>query len=179
MNNTTADYLKEEGLQQFQRGEYDAALTTFATAVTAYAAIEDHTGQTEMYNNIGVIHRLRGQYDDALQAFESAQTHCQAAGDDNRRAQILGNLGDLYSNQGSRDQAARSYSDAAALFAQTGDHAKQSQVLRALSLMQLRQGQWLAAMMRMEESLSVNPRRGVFGGLFLGMIRFALKLFGG
>ncbi len=178
MNDTAAENLKEEGLRKFQRGDYDGALTTFETAVNAYATANNHTGQAEMYNNIGVIHRLRGQHETALQAFQSAQTHCEAAGDDNRRAQILGNLGDLYGAQGNRDQAARSYSDAAALFAQTGDRAKQSQVLRAISLMRLRQGQWLEAMMRMEESLTVNPHRGFFGSLFLGLIRFALRLFG-
>jgi tetratricopeptide (TPR) repeat protein len=178
MNDTIAENLKEEGLRKFQQGDYDGALTTFEKGVTVYAAAHNHTGQAEMYNNIGVIHRLRGQHEPALQAFQNAQTHCEAAGDDNRRAQILGNLGDLYSSQGNQDEAARSYSDAAALFAQTGDRYKQSQVLRAFSLMRMRQGQWLEAMMRMEESLTVNPHRGLFGGIFLGMIRFALKLFG-
>lgn len=178
MNDATTENLKEEGLRKFQRGDYDGALTTFATAVTAYAATNNHTGQAEMYNNIGVIHRLRGQHEPALQAFQNAQTHCVAVGDDNRRAQILGNLGDLYNAQGDRDKAARSYSDAAALFAQTNDRHKQSQVLRALSLMRIRQGQWVEAMMRMEESLTVNPHRGFFGGIFLGLTRFALKLFG-
>lgn len=178
MNNPAGENLKQEGLRLFQQGDHDAALETFTNAVAAYAAAGDETGQAEMYNNIGVIQRGRGRYDEALQAFHQAQNHCAAAGDVNRQAQILGNLGDLYSAQGERDTAAHSYSDAAALFAQTGDPAKQSQVLRALSLLRLRQGNWLEAMMRMEESLNVKPRRGLFGGIFLGMIRFALKLFG-
>lgn len=178
MDSSTADGLKQEGLRLFQRGDYDAALEAFANAATAYAAAGDETGQAEMHNNIGVIQRSRGRYDEAMQAFQQAQAHCAAAGDANRQAQILGNLGDLYSAQGERDKAAHSYSDAAALFAQTSDPSRQSQVLRALSLMRLRQGNWLEAMMRMEESLTVNPRRGFFGGLFLGMVRFALKLFG-
>jgi tetratricopeptide (TPR) repeat protein len=179
MGETTADNLKQEGLRLFQRGDYDGALASFQAAAAAYAAAEDETGQAEMYNNIGVIERSRGRYAEAMQAFERAQAHCTTQGHTNCRAQILGNLGDLFSAQGERDKAAYSYSDAADLFAQTNDPAKQSQVLRALSLLRLRQGHWLEAMMRMEESLSVKPRRGMFDGLFLGMIRFALKLFGG
>ena len=170
--------LKTEGLSQFQRGEYEAALETFGTAVSAFAAEDNPTGQAEMYNNIGVIHRLRGRHEAALQAFDSAQTFCAAAGDDNRRAQVLGNMGDLYKGLGDREQAARCYSDAAALFAQTHDRDKQSQVLRALSLMRMQQGNWLEAMLRMKDSLTVKPHRGLFGGIFLGMLRFALKLFG-
>jgi tetratricopeptide (TPR) repeat protein len=178
MSDPTAEHLKQEGLRLFQRGDYDAALDTFHKAAAAYAANDDETGQTEMYNNIGVIQRSRGRYDEAMQAFQQAISRCAAAKDANRQGQILGNLGDLYRDQGKPDEAARSYSDAAALFAQTNDPAKQSQVLRALSLMRLRQGNWVEAMLRMEESLTVNPRRGLFGGLFLGMVRFALKLFG-
>lgn len=174
----TPESLKDEGLRQFQRGDYDAALATFDTAVSAFAATGNPTGQAEMYNNIGVIHRLRGRHKEALQAFDSAQTFCAAAGDDNRRAQVLGNMGDLYKGLGDREQAARCYSDAAALFAQTSDRDKQSQVLRALSLMRMQQGNWLEAMLRMRESLTVKPHRGLLGGIFLGMLHFALKLFG-
>ncbi|MCZ7673207.1 MAG: hypothetical protein M5U34_41885 [Chloroflexi bacterium] len=48
-----------------------------------------------------------------------------------------------------------------------------------MSLMRLRQGQWLPAMTHMEQSLAVKPKRGLFGSLFLILIRFALGLFGG
>jgi len=178
MDTVTPEELKDEGLRQFQRGDYEAALAVFGTAVSAFAAADNPGGQAEMYNNIGVIHRLRGHHEDALQALDNAQTLCTTAGDDNRRAQVLGNMGDLYKDHGDQDQAARCYSDAAALFAQTGDRHKQSQVLRALSLMRMRQGNWYEAMLRMNESLTVNPQRGLFGSIFRGMLRFALRLFG-
>ncbi len=176
---TDPDGLKEEGLKQFQRGELDNAVATFETAVSAYAAEQNPVGQAEMLNNIGVIHRMRGNNEEALEALTTADTLCQQAEDVNRRAQVLGNLGDLYVNLKDQETAARYYSDAAEIFAQCGDPQKQSQVLKALSLMRLRQGQWLPAMMHMESSLTVKPRRGLFGGIFLGMIRFALSLFGG
>lgn len=175
---TDPDGLKEEGLKQFQRGEMDDAVATFETAVSAYAAEQNPVGQAEMLNNIGVIHRMRGNHDESLEAFTTADTLCQQANDVNRRAQVLGNMGDLYSGMGDKDTAARYYSDAAELFAQCDDPKKQSQVLKALSLMRMRQGQWMDAMIQMETSLSVRPRRGLFGSLFLGLIRFALGLFG-
>jgi tetratricopeptide (TPR) repeat protein len=176
---TDPDALKEEGLQQFQRGELDNAVSTFETAVSAYAAEQNPVGQAEVFNNIGVIHRMRGNHEESLEALTSAEELCRQADDVNRRAQVLGNMGDLYAGMGDKENAARYYSDAAELFAQCGDAQKQSMVLKALSLLQLRQGQWIAAMMHMESSLSVKPRRGLFGSMFLGLIRFALSLFGG
>jgi tetratricopeptide (TPR) repeat protein len=173
-----ADALKEEGLKQFQRGEVDKAVATFETAVSAYTAAQNPTGQAEMLNNIGVIQRMQGNHEESLQAFTTAETLCQQTDDVNRRAQVLGNMGDLYAAMGDKETAARHYSDAAELFAQCGDAKKQSQVLKALSLLRLRQGQWMMAMMYMEASLRTKPRRGLFGSLFLGMLRFATSLFG-
>ena len=175
---TNPDDLKEEGLKQFQRGELDDAVATFETAVSAYAAEQNPVGQAEMLNNIGVIQRMRGNHEESLEALTTADTLCQQADDVNRRGQVLGNMGDLYAGMGDKEAAARSYSDAAELFAQCGDGQKQSLVLKALSLLRLRQRQWVAAMMYMESSLTVKPRRGLFGSMFLGLIRFALSLFG-
>jgi tetratricopeptide (TPR) repeat protein len=176
---TDPDVLKDEGLSQFQRGELDAAVETFATAVSAYEAAQNPVGQAEALNNIGVIQRMRGHHDEALTALTQAEALCREADDVNRQAQVMGNMGDLYAATGDKEAAARAYSDASELFAQCDDGHKQSQVLKALSLMRLRQGQWLAAMFHMEQSLAVRPRRGLFGTAFLGLIRFALNLFGG
>ncbi|MFO7680171.1 MAG: tetratricopeptide repeat protein [Chloroflexota bacterium] len=165
-------------MRLFQRGELDNAVSVFETAVSTYAEQQNPVGQAEMLNNIGVIQRMRGKHDESLTALTTADTLCQQAGDVNRRAQVLGNMGDLYAGMGDKETAARCYSDAAELFAQDGDKQKQSQVLKALSLMRMRQGQWLAAMMHMEQSLAVKPSRGLFGALFLGLLRFASSLFG-
>lgn len=173
------DELKEEGLALFRRGANVEALAVLATAVSAYAAQGDEASRAEMLNNMGVIYRVQGEWETAVATLQNTLTIFTQLGDVNRQAQTLGNLGDLYAAQKQRDEAARCYSQAAALLAQGGDAWKQSQVLRALSLLRLRQGRWLVAMMRMEESLSVAPRLGVGKWLFRGLLRFALGLFGG
>lgn len=172
-----AEEQKTEGMRLFQLGAYDEAVTAFTTAVAAYANDDDAAGQGEMLNNIGVIRRLQGKREEAQTALNEAAALFVQAGDRNRQAQALGNLGDAYASR-DRAEAARCYSDAAQLFAEDGDREKQSQVLRALSLMRLRQGRFVEAMLRMEESLTARPRLGAFPWLFRGMLRFALKLFG-
>jgi len=172
----TPEQLKEEGLSLFQRGDYKQALATFESAAQAYAAQNDDAGRAEMLNNIGVIHRLQRNSMPAIEALSEAEAIFARLADNNRRAQALSNLADLQATGGNQDEAARCYSEAAALFARTNDPMKQSQVLRAMSLMRLRQGQWLEAMMRMEESLSVRPRLEPGRWLFRGLLRFALGL---
>jgi tetratricopeptide (TPR) repeat protein len=174
----SADQLKAQGMQLFQQKRYDEALTTFETAVTSYAAEENEHGRAEMLNNIGVIQRMKGNPQAAISALSEAGEIFSQVGDADKQAQTLGNLADLYAMNKQQDEAAKCYSEASALFAQIGEREHQAQVLRAYSLMRMRQGQWLDAMLRMEESLSVKPRMGPFRWLFRGSLRFALGLFG-
>lgn len=178
MMELSADQLKAQGMQLFQQKRYDQALQVFETAVTAYTHEHHDHGRAEMLNNIGVIQRLKGNPKAAITALTEAGEIFSQLGDTDNQAQTLGNLADLYAVTGQQDDAARCYGEASALFAQANDREKQSQVLRAYSLMRLRQGQWLEAMMRMEESLSVKPRLGPLRWFYRGMLRFALGLFG-
>ena len=175
---TSPDELKEVGLQQFQQGQYAQAVETFTTAVAAYSDIGDENGRAEMLNNIGVTQRTRKKNKEAIAAFNEAITVFQQQGDLHKLAQTQANLADLYQFSKKQNEAARYYGEAAATFAQLGDRQKQSQVLRTYSLMRMRQGNWLEALMRMEESLSVRPRLGPFRWMFRGILRFALGLMG-
>lgn len=179
MSETSPEQLKAEGMQQFRRGAHDQALATFEAAAAAFAAQNDELGQAEMLNNVGVIHRVRRNYAAAHAALGKAMALFAQRGDTQRQAAALGNIGDVFAAEGDRETAVRCYSDAAELFAGAGDRQKQGQMLRALSLLRLRQGQWLAAMRLMEESLSVRPRMGPGGWLFRSLLRFALRLLTG
>jgi tetratricopeptide (TPR) repeat protein len=162
----------------FSRNSYKAALEQFAIAEKAFAATGNGHGRAEMLNNIGVIYRMQRRYVDAQGVLETAVALFAAAGDPVRQAMTLGNIGDLLAVQKKREEAARAYSDAAELFAGANAPVGQSRVLRALSLLRLRQGQFLAAMVHMEQSLRVKPRRGPLGWLFLQMLRLALGILG-
>ncbi|MCA9955330.1 MAG: tetratricopeptide repeat protein [Anaerolineales bacterium] len=180
MNNALSPQeLKDEGLRLFQQGKHSQALSTFEQAAAAFAAQDDIGNQAEMLNNMGVILRVQRQMDTAVITLTQAANLFAQLGDHARHAQTLGNLGDLSAQQKAYTDAARHYSNAAAEFAQCGEKEKQAQVLRALSLMELRRGQWLAAVMRMEESLLARPRLTLSQHLFKWLLRFAAKLMHG
>lgn len=178
-NSLSPQELKDEGMRLFQQGKHSQALATFEQAAAAFAAQEDAGSQAEMLNNVGVILRVQGKLDTAATVLNQAASLFAQIGDSNRQAQTLGNLGDLYANQKNYTEAARFYSNAAAQFAQSSEKENQAQVLRALSLMELRRGHWLAAIMRMEESLQVRPRLSFPQQLFKWLLRFATRLLGG
>ncbi|MBX3058536.1 MAG: tetratricopeptide repeat protein [Anaerolineae bacterium] len=178
MTTPTADQLKTQGLALFQQGKKDEALVVFETAVTAYAQEGNEDGRAEMLNNIGVIQRVKGNNRAAIAALSEAGEIFSQLGNTDKQAQTLANLADLYAFNKQQDQAARCYSEAAALFAQLNQRQKQSQVLRTYSLMRLKQGQWLEAMLRMEESLTVRPHLGPLRWAFRVLLRFTLSLFG-
>lgn len=180
MNNSLSPQdLKEEGMRLFQQGKRREALAAFEQAAAGFAAQEDVGNQAEMLNNIGVVQRVQGEWQTAVTTLTQAADLFQQIGDATRQAQTLGNLGDLHAGQKNYTEAARQYSNAAAQFAQSNEKEKQAQVLRALSLMELRRGQWLAAIMRMEESLQARPRLSLPQRLFKGLLRFANRLLGG
>jgi tetratricopeptide (TPR) repeat protein len=175
---SSGEEAKAAGLRYFQQKQHKAALEQFAIAEKAFAATGNGHGRAEMLNNIGVIYRMQRRYVDAQGVLETAVALFAAAGDSVRQGMTLGNIGDLLAAQKKREEAARAYSDAAELFARANAPVGQSRVLRALSLLRLRQGQFLAAMVHMEQSLRVKPRRGPLGWLFLQMLRLALGILG-
>ena len=166
-------------MRLFQQGDRSQALTMFEQAAATFAAQKDVGNQAEMLNNMGVIQRVQGKLETAVTTLTHAADLFNQIGDTTRQAQTLGNLGDLYAQQKAHTEAARCYSNAAAQFAQNNEKEKQAQVLRALSLMELRRGQWLAAILRMEESLSARRRLSIPQQIFKWMLRFATRLFGG
>jgi tetratricopeptide (TPR) repeat protein len=178
-NSLSPQELKDKGMHLFQQGDHTQALAVFEQAAAAFAAQEDVGNQAEMLNNMGVIQRVQGKLDTAVTTLTQAADLFAQIGDTSRQAQTWGNLGDLYAQQKAHTEAARSYSNAAAQFAQSNEKEKQAQVLRALSLMELRRGQWLAAIMRMEESLMARPRLSVPQHLFKWLLRFTTKLLRG
>lgn len=178
-NSLSPQDLKAEGMRLFQQGSHKDALAMFQQAANAFALQNDVGNQAEMLNNMGVIQRVQGELETAVSSLTQAADLFAQIGDTNRQAQTLGNLGDLYAGQKKYTEAARHYSNASAQFAQNNEKEKQAQVLRALSLMELRRGQYLTAIMRMEDSLQARPRLSIPQHLFKWLLRFANRLLRG
>jgi tetratricopeptide (TPR) repeat protein len=175
---SSAEALKEEGLLRFNQGDREGALAIFEEAAEAYKGEGDQTGEAEMHNNAGVVHRLNRDWSEALEELQEAEAGFERAGDPKRQGQVLGNMGDLNASMGDKEKAAVSYSQASELLAEAGEGDLQGQVLRAYSLMRLRQRRWIEAIDLMALSIEVRDRPSIGQKAFYRLLQITRKLLG-
>lgn len=172
-----SELLKDEGLLLFENGQREQAAVKFLEAAEMFAEADRKAEQGEMLNNVAVVRRLQKQYGEAEQLLQKALP--LLTDDALRRGQAFGNLGDVYAGQKRWQEALNAYSEAASVLAHANAPQHQSMALRAMSLLHIRRFQWMPAMLRMEESLAVLPRRGVGQWVLYGLLRFVKRLIGG
>jgi tetratricopeptide (TPR) repeat protein len=171
--------VKEEGMALFKQGARDEALVQFQKAAEGFGEQEDYLNQAEMFNNIGVIHRINRQWQPAEDALLQAEASFAELGNDVKRAQVLGNLGDLNARRKEFERAENYYSASSELFASTGAYDMQADVLRALCILQIKRRHWWEAVDSLDKSLKVRPKPSTLQRLLSWFLRFALKVLSG
>jgi tetratricopeptide (TPR) repeat protein len=176
MSESNPEIVKKEGMALFQQGARDEALIQFQKAAEGFGEQEDYLNQAEMFNNIGVIHRINRQWQPAEDALLQAEASFAELGDDVKRAQVLGNLGDLNARRKDFERAEYYYSASSELFSSTGTYDLQADVLRALSILQIKRRHWWEAVDSLNKSLQVRPKPSALQRLLSWFLRFALKV---
>lgn len=175
----TGQQLYEEAMQTFRQGDYAAALAKFEGALVVFQGENRQLEQYELLNNMGVVYRLQQNWGKAIQALQAAIDGFIQLGNNSRLGQAWANLGDVHAAQRNYDEAMGCYGNASELLAAAEDREKQASVLRVMSLLEVRRGHWLAAMSLMEHSLRIRPHLAALEWLWRGLLRWALRLFGG
>jgi CHAT domain-containing protein/Flp pilus assembly protein TadD len=100
-----ADRLFNQGNQQFQISQLEAAFQSWQQALTIYREIKDQQGEGNALGNLGIAYSALGKYDKAiefhLQSLEIAREIKDRRGEEN----ALGNLGNAYDSLGKYDKA--------------------------------------------------------------------------
>ncbi|MBW4614968.1 MAG: CHAT domain-containing protein [Desmonostoc vinosum HA7617-LM4] len=94
-NNRTAEIarLNEEGIKQFQQGNFSEALQRLQKALEISRNLGERSWEAVTFNNIGRVYQKQGQYSQAFESYEQALFIDKELGD-------LGRLGKTYSNLG-------------------------------------------------------------------------------
>ena len=119
-------------VEQF-RGDRDAALASYAHALTLFRAMGDRLGEANVLQAIGDVQQFRKQSDAALASYAHALTLFRAMGERVGEANVLRAIGDVEQFRGDRDAALASYAQALTLFRAIGDRLGEANVLAALS----------------------------------------------
>jgi CHAT domain-containing protein len=124
-----ADRLNQQGIQQCQTGQCEAALQSFQQALTIYREIKDRLGEGQSLGNLGNAYFFLGDYAKAIEYQQ--QTLAIAREIKNRKGEgtSLGNLGLAYNALGDYPKAIEYQQQSLAIFREIKDRLGEGNAL--------------------------------------------------
>jgi CHAT domain-containing protein/Tfp pilus assembly protein PilF len=141
----------ERGVNAFQRGDFEQAVSSWSQAAQWYEAEKMLSQTSRARTQLAQAYQSLGQYSEALKNLELALTAAKSSADNVQIAEVLGRLGDLYIATGPADTAEK-YLNEGLRAAKELDNRDLSQDLSAIILNNL--GNLLAAQKKYPEALA-------------------------
>ena len=91
-----ADRLLQQGIQQYQISQFEAALQSWQQALRIYQELKDRKGEGNALNNLGNAYYSLGNYGKAIEYQEQRLAIAREIKDRRGEGQSLGNLGVVY-----------------------------------------------------------------------------------
>ena len=91
-----ADRLFQQGIEQFQISQVEAALQSWQQALTIYQEIKDRLGERQTLGNLGIAYGSFGDYTKAIEYNQQSLVIAREIGDRRGEGNALGNLGAAY-----------------------------------------------------------------------------------
>ena len=102
---TEADRLLQQGIQQYQISEFEAAFQLWQEALTIYREIKFRQGEKWALGNLGIAYDALGKYDKAIESHLQSLVIAREIEDRLGEGRSLGNLGNTYHALGKYDKA--------------------------------------------------------------------------
>jgi CHAT domain-containing protein len=118
---TEADRLLQQGIEQFDRAEYTAAVGSWEQALKQYQATENRKMVGETIRHLGRAAYVQNDNAKALEYFQQSLTIARAVNDRQGEGRALGNLGLVHDSQKQRDQALDYYNQSLTITREVGD----------------------------------------------------------
>jgi CHAT domain-containing protein len=100
-----ADRLLQQGIEQFQTSQFEAALQSWQQAVIIYQQIKDRKGEGQSLGNLGLAYRSLGDYAKAIEYHQQSLAILREIKDRVGEGTSLGNLGVAYLYLGNYSKA--------------------------------------------------------------------------
>jgi CHAT domain-containing protein/uncharacterized protein HemY len=95
-----ADRLRQQGIQQYQTSQFEAALQSWRQALAIYQEIKDRVGEGKALGNLGIAYHSLGNYAKAIEYFQQSLAIAKSIKDRLVEGKALGNLGSAYFSLG-------------------------------------------------------------------------------
>ena len=129
-----ADRLLQQGIQQYQISQFEAAFQSWQQALTIYREIKDSRGEGAVLGNLGIVYRNIGKYDKAIEFQLQSLAISREIKDRLGEGQSLGNLGNAYFSLGKYDKAIEFHLQALEILRETKNRQGEGSVLGSLGL---------------------------------------------
>lgn len=153
MENNNINDLIEKAKQDFQQGNFKAAIQGFENALETYRADGKELEAAEMANNLSVALLKNKKNKKALEVVLGTEVTFEQHSETTKQAMALGNQGAAYEALKQYEKAEEAYRKSAELLKTTGDEELRGYVLQSLSALQLRQGKNLDGLLSMKTGL--------------------------
>ncbi len=160
-----ADRLMQQGEQQYQKGQFKAALLSLEQALQIYQQIGDRAGVGRALGNLGVAYRSLGDYQKAIDFYQQSLAIAQQIGDRAGVGRALGNLGNAYHSLGDYQKAIDFHQQSLAIAQQIGDRAGVGSVLGNLGNAYESLGDYQKAIDFHQQSLAIFKEIGDRAGV--------------
>jgi CHAT domain-containing protein/Flp pilus assembly protein TadD len=157
---TEADRLLEQGHQQFNTSQFQAALQSYQQALAIYKEIEDRKGEANSLRNLGNAYQSLGQYRQAIEFYQQSLVIAREIGDRSGEAASLGNLGNAYRNLGQYRQAIEFHQQSLTIAREIGNREKEARSLANLGNAYQSLGQYRQAIEFHQQSLVIAREIG-------------------
>ncbi|MEP0855558.1 tetratricopeptide repeat protein [Trichocoleus sp. DQ-U1] len=150
-----ADRLREEGNQQLDTSQFQAALQSYQQALAIYKEIGDKEGEADCLNNLGRAYNNLGQYQKAIEFSQQSLVMAREIGSRQVEAKSLRNLGVAYGSVGQYQKAIEFYQQSLAIAREIGDSQQEARSLGNLGAAYNSLGQYQKAIEFYQQSLAI------------------------
>ena len=147
--------LLQQGLQQFQAGQVEAAIRSWQQASDRAAATQDKLTQGKALINLGVAYRSLQRQEEALAAYQQALAMGRALSHRPMEANALANLGRIYTDRQEYDGAIAAYQQALPLVRGLGNESGEAAIAGGLALAYELQGDYTNAAQAYQQLLTL------------------------
>ncbi len=127
-----ANRLLNQGTQQYQTSQYQAALQSWEQALAIFQSIKDRNGEAAALTNLGIAYRSLSRFNQAIEYHQQALSIFQAVGNRNGEAAALNSLGIAYRSLSQYNKAIEFYQKALPIFRAVQDRNREATALTNL-----------------------------------------------
>ncbi|XGW00676.1 MAG: tetratricopeptide repeat protein [Leptolyngbya sp. BL-A-14] len=150
-----ADQLLQQGIEQNQNSQFEAALQSWQQALAIYRDIGDRQGEANALNNLGLACRDLGQYTQSIEFHQRSLAIERQIGNRRGEAASLNNLGSTYNSLGQHIQAIKFHQRSLAIERQIGNRRGEAASLGNLGNAYADMGQYTQAIQFYQQQLII------------------------